>query len=252
MKCKRSGFYKIGKSANPKHREKTLQCESPTIEIVAIFNGQGWQETDWHKYFSAQRLRGEWFSLSKTQVAYMCQSLKDSVIVNTEKQKTEIDAIQDRIERICKASSQILHLYSDDEGYAQSVAKIRSKYKIPYGVHLMGECAINDSDIPVFMEFAKLWVNGEMDDEMFELFTFHFCEIVEVDYFWVLMSKPAFYYENTWAQYNGEPTYAEMEGELKLIGTKSHKKRKIGFGLNIGHGFGELTNSKRVKCAAHA
>lgn len=74
MKCERTGFYKIGKSKNPKHREKTLQAESPSIAMIAVFQEQGWQERDWHKYFARHRKRGEWFSLNKVQVAYMCRT----------------------------------------------------------------------------------------------------------------------------------------------------------------------------------
>ena len=86
------------------------------------------------------------------------------------------------------------------------------------------------------MKFAKWWVKGEMNDESFELFTFHFCEITEVDYFWVLMDQPGFYYTSRWKEYNGEPTYAELESELKQIGTRSKKKQRINFKLTIGHG----------------
>lgn len=75
MKCERTGFYKIGKSKNPKHREKTLQAESPSIAMVAVFQEQGWQEKHWHEYFALYRKRGEWFSLSKVQVAYMCKTV---------------------------------------------------------------------------------------------------------------------------------------------------------------------------------
>ena len=34
---KNTGFYKIGKSAKPKFRERTLQSEKPTIELVMVF-----------------------------------------------------------------------------------------------------------------------------------------------------------------------------------------------------------------------
>lgn len=121
--------------------------------------------------------------------------------------------------------------------YDNAESRIRDKYNIPYGVCLFPfECA-NESDIPVFMKFAKWWVKGEMNDESFELFTFHFCEIVEVDYFWVLMDQPGFFYVNRWKERNGEPTYAELESELKQIGTRSKKKQRINFKLNIGHGW---------------
>lgn len=86
------------------------------------------------------------------------------------------------------------------------------------------------------MKFAKWWVNGEMNDDSFSLFYFHFSEIVEIDFFWVLMDQPAFFYKSHWKEYAGEPTYAELESELKQIGTRSKKKQRIDFKLNIGHG----------------
>ena len=78
MKCNRTGYYKIGKSNNSKHREKTLQAETPTIQMVATFSEHGWQESEWHNYFVKHRLRGEWFDLTKTQVAYMVSKIRNN------------------------------------------------------------------------------------------------------------------------------------------------------------------------------
>jgi len=125
----------------------------------------------------------------------------------------------------------------DAKAYDDAETKIRKKYNIPYGVCLFpGECA-NESDIPVFMKFAKWWVKGEMNEESFELFTFHFCEIVEVDYFWILMDQPGFFYSHRWKDCNIEPTYAELEPEFRQIGTRLKKKQHINFKLNYGHGW---------------
>ena len=57
-----TGYYKIGKSKNPKFREKTLQSEKPTIEMIKIFNRD--IEKQLHKEYKEHRIRGEWFSLS--------------------------------------------------------------------------------------------------------------------------------------------------------------------------------------------
>lgn len=38
MKDCNTGFYKIGKSINPKLRERTLQSEKPTIKIIKVFD----------------------------------------------------------------------------------------------------------------------------------------------------------------------------------------------------------------------
>jgi hypothetical protein len=78
MKCNRTGYYKIGKSNNPKHREKTLQAETPNIQMIATFIEYGWQESEWHNYFVKHRLRGEWFDLTKTQVAYMVSKMRNN------------------------------------------------------------------------------------------------------------------------------------------------------------------------------
>lgn len=65
-----TGFYKIGKSKNPKNREKTLQAEKPTIKIIKIFRDD--IESKLHRIYNSQRIRGEWFNLSKIQVKYIC------------------------------------------------------------------------------------------------------------------------------------------------------------------------------------
>ena len=70
MKNKRNSLYKIGKSKNPKHREKTLQSQEPEISIVKIWNKD--IERDLHIKYDEYRVRGEWFKLNKIQVKYIC------------------------------------------------------------------------------------------------------------------------------------------------------------------------------------
>jgi len=75
MKDKRaSGFYKIGVSQSPKAREKTLQSEKPSIQMVGNWESLGRYERKWHKFFDNQRKRGEWFKLSNSQVRFFCES----------------------------------------------------------------------------------------------------------------------------------------------------------------------------------
>lgn len=110
----------------------------------------------------------------------------------------------------------------------------RNENQIPYGVCLfVEEASTHKEDFDLFMKMAKWWVKGEMNEDSFDLFTFHFCEIAEVDYFWVLMEQPGFYYTDSWKEWDGQPTYAELEKELKQIGTRSKKKAKINFKLSI-------------------
>ena len=70
MKDSSNGLYKIGKSKNPKYREKTLQSEKPSIKMIKVFSEN--IEKELHKRYKAQRVRGEWFNLNKIQLRYIC------------------------------------------------------------------------------------------------------------------------------------------------------------------------------------
>lgn len=63
-------LYKIGKSINPKLREKTLQSEKPNIKIIKVFDKD--IEKELHKQYKDFRVRGEWFNLNKVQINYIC------------------------------------------------------------------------------------------------------------------------------------------------------------------------------------
>ena len=65
---KNTGYYKIGRSKNPKHREMTLQSEKPTIEMLFYFEAKNKDEKELHNLFSEKRIRGEWFDLSGTDI----------------------------------------------------------------------------------------------------------------------------------------------------------------------------------------
>ncbi len=70
IKDSRSGLYKIGKSLKPKVRERTLQSEYPLLRIVKLWDYN--IESNLHEIYKRQRIRGEWFELSKIQVRYIC------------------------------------------------------------------------------------------------------------------------------------------------------------------------------------
>ena len=70
MKDSITGLYKIGKSVNPKFRERTLQSEKPSIKMVKVFQNN--IEKKLHNLFSNNRIRGEWFELNKIQVQFIC------------------------------------------------------------------------------------------------------------------------------------------------------------------------------------
>lgn len=81
MKDLINGFYKIGISNNPSYREKTLQSEKPSIELLAskqfpIRKFAESFEKSLHNTFSNNRIRGEWFDLSIEDVNHLIQSLK--------------------------------------------------------------------------------------------------------------------------------------------------------------------------------
>jgi hypothetical protein len=65
---KNTGYYKIGKSVDPKHRERTLQSEKPTIEMLYVFSAKSSDEKKLHEIFKQKRIRGEWFDLSGSDV----------------------------------------------------------------------------------------------------------------------------------------------------------------------------------------
>lgn len=79
MKCESTGYYKIGISKNPKVRESTLQPERPTIKLVGEWKGLSGLERTLHAQYSDQRVRGEWFDLTKAQVRYLCRDLTKKV-----------------------------------------------------------------------------------------------------------------------------------------------------------------------------
>ena len=63
-------FYKIGRSKEPRYREKTLQSENPTIELLFCFEGSRKDEKYLHECFKEKRIRGEWFRLDDDDIAY--------------------------------------------------------------------------------------------------------------------------------------------------------------------------------------
>ncbi|GGG46599.1 GIY-YIG nuclease family protein [Bizionia arctica] len=76
----RNDYYKIGISNNPEYREKTLQSEKPTIEMIAskkfpIRKIAESIEKALHDTYSEKRLRGEWFELDAKDVEHIIETL---------------------------------------------------------------------------------------------------------------------------------------------------------------------------------
>ena len=81
MKDTSNGYHKIGISNTPEYRERTLQSEKPTIEMLACKKFPTRKiaesiESALHTAYSQQRLRGEWFNLSEADVAAIIETLK--------------------------------------------------------------------------------------------------------------------------------------------------------------------------------
>lgn len=63
---KKTGYTKIGRSKDPKRREKTLQSEKPVITLLKV--SKLCVEKDLHKKYNYKRIRGEWFNLSEKDI----------------------------------------------------------------------------------------------------------------------------------------------------------------------------------------
>jgi hypothetical protein len=75
---KNTGYYKIGRSKNPKIRETTLQSEKPTIEMIFSVESKMSDEKVLHDLFKNKRIRGEWFDLSGSDINTIREYFKKS------------------------------------------------------------------------------------------------------------------------------------------------------------------------------
>lgn len=69
-----NGFVKIGKSKNPKFRERTLQSEKPTIELYAVKDKD--IEKQLHSLYADRNVRGEWYNLSQKEIREIVRNYK--------------------------------------------------------------------------------------------------------------------------------------------------------------------------------
>lgn len=81
MRDNTNGYHKIGISNKPEYREKTLQSEKPSIEMLACKKFPTRKiaeaiESALHTAYSQQRVRGEWFNLKDEDVAAIIETLK--------------------------------------------------------------------------------------------------------------------------------------------------------------------------------
>jgi hypothetical protein len=66
-----NGLTKIGRSKNPRTREKTLQAEDPRLEMIFHCEADGSVESRLHQIFNSVRVRGEWFDLKHHHVEWI-------------------------------------------------------------------------------------------------------------------------------------------------------------------------------------
>lgn len=76
-----NNYYKIGMSNKPEYREKTLQGDKPSIELLCSkeYPNKGIArsiEQALHSNFSSKRIRGEWFELDLMEVQNILDTLK--------------------------------------------------------------------------------------------------------------------------------------------------------------------------------
>ena len=76
-----NNFHKIGISNSPKYREKTLQSDKPTIELICAKKFPSRKiaesiEKALHSTFMERRIRGEWFVLIEKEIEEIRQTLK--------------------------------------------------------------------------------------------------------------------------------------------------------------------------------
>lgn len=62
---------KIGRSKNPRIRERTLQSEKPTITLFRVCEKDVEQRL--HTKFSHKNIRGEWFDLTQEDIDWICK-----------------------------------------------------------------------------------------------------------------------------------------------------------------------------------
>ena len=76
MEDLRNGLFKIGRSKTPGKRERTLQSEQPSLILRFSIPAAESDETELHRKFASKRSRGEWFSLTETEIISAIAFLK--------------------------------------------------------------------------------------------------------------------------------------------------------------------------------
>ena len=84
-----SNYVKIGSSCNPERRIEDIQTSNPRkLELVRMIDGGDRAETILHSIFKKDRVRGEWFRISKELEQFMNED--DDQIINVIKLASEL------------------------------------------------------------------------------------------------------------------------------------------------------------------
>ena len=63
-----NGYYKIGRSIKPEHRERTLQSQEPDVVLIDKWVASAEVEKNLHIKYKEKRIRGEWFELGENDI----------------------------------------------------------------------------------------------------------------------------------------------------------------------------------------
>ena len=146
--------------------------------------------------------------------------------------KIAIAQIEDRLMRVAKAQSELSEIAEcdddDDDGSKfeaklnEFASKLRAKYEIPEGVHLFFPCdagALIKSNATTCKPHIAAFVRGKLTESEMSNLLFHFEEIAECDYGWIMVERPMGFYGQ---QRSGDAD--EIRAEIESIGTRSRSK----------------------------
>ena len=84
---------KIGHSQDPKVRERTLQSEKPTVELICHWSGTVADERFLHKKFRHKKVRGEWYGLSALDIMQIVELYSDKDMVDCRQDQPPPDEV---------------------------------------------------------------------------------------------------------------------------------------------------------------
>lgn len=80
---RQNGYYKIGRSRFPFFRERTLQAQEPDVQLIEKWEAPAHIEGMLHRKFHEKRKRGEWFTLSDSDIGTIREIMAPYPIVQS-------------------------------------------------------------------------------------------------------------------------------------------------------------------------